>query len=98
MKISVIFGVAQMMLGTFLKGINAVYFRRPVEFISVVLAQVLLMCCLFGFMNVLIVTKWTTDWYALAEADHQQHPNTPMKQAPAIINTMIMIPMKLYFI
>ena len=91
MKISVIFGVAQMMLGTFLKGVNAVYFRRPVEFIFVVLAQVLLMCCLFGFMNVLIVTKWTTDWYALAEADHQKYPQEQMKQAPAIINTMIMM-------
>jgi len=42
-------------------------------------------------MNVLIVTKWTTDWYALAEADHQAHPDAPMKEAPAIINTMIMM-------
>ena len=91
MKISVIFGVAQMMLGTFLKGMNAIYFRRPVEFIFVVLSQVVLMCCLFGFMNVLIVKKWTTDWYALAEADHQKDPSAPMKEPPAIINTMIMM-------
>jgi len=91
MKISVIFGVAQMLLGTFLKGVNAVYFRRPVEFVFVVLAQVLLMCCLFGFMNLLIVTKWTTDWYGLAAAAHQAHPDEPMKEAPGIINTMIMM-------
>jgi len=96
MKISVIFGVAQMMLGTVLKGVNAVYFRRPVEFIFVVLAQVLLMCCLFGFMDVLIVAKWRTDWYALAAAAHEADiakgvKDPIMQQAPGIINTMIMM-------
>jgi vacuolar-type H+-ATPase subunit I/STV1 len=51
-----------MMLGTLLKGLNAIYARRPVEFVFVVISQVVLMCALFGFMDLLIVVKWTTDW------------------------------------
>jgi len=62
MKISVLFGVAQMLLGTTLKGFNAIYFNRKLEFVFVVIAQIVLMVSLFGFMNLLIVVKWTTDW------------------------------------
>ena len=77
MKISVIIGVAQMMLGTFCKGINAIYFRRPVEFIFVFISQVVLMVCLFGFMNYMIVVKWTTDWETLIAQYHKEHPSEP---------------------
>lgn len=38
MKLSVIFGVAQMLLGTVLKGVNAVFFERNVELVFVVFA------------------------------------------------------------
>lgn len=89
MKISVIYGVAQMMLGTVLKGANALYFRRPVEFIFVVLAQVILMSALFGFMDLLIVVKWTTDWQAVSKEYAAAHPGEPARSAPAIISTMI---------
>jgi hypothetical protein len=53
-----------MLIGTFLKGMNAVYHRRGIEFIFVVVTQVLLMCALFGFMDWLIIVKWTTNWDA----------------------------------
>lgn len=62
MKTSVIFGVAQMLLGTTMKGFNAVFFGRHIELKFEVVAQILLMVSLFGFMNLLIVAKWTTDW------------------------------------
>ena len=62
MKTSVILGVAQMLLGTGMKGFNAIYHRRGIEFIFVVIPQVLLMLALFGFMDWLIIVKWQTDW------------------------------------
>lgn len=89
MKISVLFGVAQMLLGTTLKGFNAIYFNRKLEFVFVVIAQIVLMVSLFGFMNLLIVIKWTTDWEAEQKAYHHDHPKLPLKRAPSIITTMI---------
>lgn len=85
MKMSVIFGVAQMTLGTCIKGLNALYFRRYVEFIFDVIAQVLLLWALFGFMDILIIVKWTTDW-ATKEA-----AATDGAIAPGIISTMIVM-------
>jgi V-type H+-transporting ATPase subunit a len=65
MKMSVIFGVAQMTLGTLIKGLNALYFKRYIEFIFDVISQVVLLWALFGFMDILIILKWTTDWETL---------------------------------
>ena len=64
MKASVIFGVAQMLLGTCMKGANAVHFRDYLELIFEVIPQVILMLALFGFMDLMIIVKWTTDWGA----------------------------------
>jgi len=77
-----------MLLGTALKGMNAVYHRRGVEFIFVVVTQVLLMLALFGFMDWLIVVKWQTDW----ESKEAQSiiDGKPMR-APGIISTMIVM-------
>jgi len=65
MKVAVILGVAQMLLGTFMKGANALYFGHKVEFIFVFITQVALMVALFGFMDYLIIVKWVTDWSTL---------------------------------
>ena len=89
MKISVLFGVAQMLLGTTLKGFNAIYFNRKLEFVFVVVAQIILMLSLFGFMDMLIIVKWTTDWEGKQKAYHKLHPKLPIKKAPSIITTMI---------
>jgi V-type H+-transporting ATPase subunit a len=32
MKLSIIFGVAQMSVGIFLKGANSIFFRQPLDF------------------------------------------------------------------
>jgi len=89
MKLSVILGVSQMLLGTCLKGFNAIYFGRPVEFIFVVIAQILLMLSLFGFMNYLIVVKWTTNWdQVVAE---KLATSGQLWAAPGIIAQMIVM-------
>ena len=62
MKISVIFGVAQMLLGTTMKGFNAVYFKEYIELIFEVITQFLLLVVLFGFMDYMIISKWVTNW------------------------------------
>lgn len=59
---SVIFGVAQMSLGIFMKALNSIYFGRYIDFFFEFIPQITLLLSLFGFMNVLIIVKWLTDW------------------------------------
>ena len=81
MKTSVILGVAQMMLGTCLKGFNAIYFGRYIEFIFEVVTQIILISALFGFMDMMIIVKWLTNW-ASDDIPASEGP-------PGIITTMI---------
>jgi V-type H+-transporting ATPase subunit a len=54
-----------MSLGTVMKGFNAVYFKRYIELFFDVFTQIALLMALFGFMDILIFIKWTTDWDTL---------------------------------
>ena len=67
MKTSVIFGVWQMSFGTLMKGFNALYFKRYAEFGFEVVTQFVLLLALFGFMDLLIIEKWLTDYSNLGE-------------------------------
>jgi V-type H+-transporting ATPase subunit a len=58
MKIAVILGVLQMSLGICMKGLNAIYFNRPLDFIFEFIPQIVLLNVLFGWMDVLIIAKW----------------------------------------
>jgi vacuolar-type H+-ATPase subunit I/STV1 len=86
MKISVIFGVLQMSLGTVIKGFNAVFHKNWVVLIFEVFTQITLLMCLFGFMDLLIFIKWTTDWegyeasknIAMIEAAKNANPPLPV--------------------
>ena len=62
MKASVVIAIAHMTLGILLKGLNSVYFRRSLDLWHEFVPQLLLLLCLFGFMDLLIVRKWLTDW------------------------------------
>ena len=62
MKLSVILGVFQMVLGIILKGINTVFEKDYVEFVFVFFPQILLMLILFGYMDLLIFIKWNTPY------------------------------------
>lgn len=77
MKISVIFGVAQMSLGIFMKAFNAIHFNRKIDFFFEFLPQIILLWCLFGWMDLLIIAKWLRSW-----------PDSAAK-APSIIAVMI---------
>lgn len=58
MKISVIFGVAQMVLGTTLKAFNAVHKRNWIVFFFEAVSQLVLINVLFGLMDLFIIVKW----------------------------------------
>lgn len=62
MKTAVILGVMQMTLGILLKGMNDFYKRDLISFLSEFIPQIVLLMSLFGFMDLLIISKWTTDW------------------------------------
>jgi V-type H+-transporting ATPase subunit a len=77
MKISVILGVMQMVLGVVLKGLNAIHFKKPIDLFHEVLPQLLMLVCLCGFMDFLIFKKWFTDYTGIED------------QSPSIIAVMI---------
>jgi len=62
MKISVIFGVTQMIMGIVLKGLNALHFNNYLDFFLEFIPQLIFMSALFGYMNIMIIIKWATDW------------------------------------
>ena len=60
MKLAVILGVLQMALGILMKGFNNIYFKKTVDFFFEFLPQIILLLCLFGWMDLLIIGKWLT--------------------------------------
>ena len=79
MKMSVIIGVLQMILGLLLKGLNGLFFRDYIDFLFEFIPQLIFMCLLFGYMIIMIYIKWGTDW--------SEDPS----KAPSIISQLLMI-------
>jgi len=59
MKMSIVVGVLQMTLGIFLKLLNAIHFRHPLDIFFEFLPQVVFLFSTFGYMCFLIFMKWT---------------------------------------
>lgn len=62
MKLSVIFGIIQMFMGTCLKGLNAIYFNEKLDLMFEFIPMVVFACSLFIYMVFLIFYKWSVDW------------------------------------
>lgn len=77
MKVALILGVLQMTLGIILKGCNDAYNYRCIDFTFEFLPQLVMFMCLFGFMDLMVVTKWLSDY------------SDDTSKAPAIINSML---------
>lgn len=77
MKIAVILGVLHMTLGIVLRGSNALHFNKKLDFLFEFLPQLIILVALFGYMDLLIIMKWLTDWTGREG------------KAPSIIQTMI---------
>lgn len=77
MKLSVLFGVLQMIVGLLLRWSNALYERNLTDFIFECIPMMVFMLCFFGWMDVMILYKWTH----------------PIDNAPNIINSLICMAM-----
>ena len=77
MKLSVILGVLQMGLGVCMKALNAAYFKNKLDFWFEFVPQIILLFVLFGYMDIMIIAKWTTDFTGKEST------------APSIISNMI---------
>lgn len=84
MKTSVVMGIIHMSMGIILKGLNSLHFNRKLDFFHEFIPQLILLLCLFGFMDLLIIQKWLTDWEATGD----------ISKTPSIINAMIMMFLK----
>jgi len=58
MKISVIIAVMHMTMGICVKGMNALYFNQKIVFYFEVVTGLIILNCLFGWMDILIIIKW----------------------------------------
>ena len=56
-----------MTLGVLLKGYNYSFHKKKVEFYFEFTPQILMLLSLFGFMDLLIIVKWLTDYSAPVE-------------------------------
>ncbi|KAF9133117.1 H(+)-transporting V0 sector ATPase subunit a [Mortierella sp. 14UC] len=84
MKMSVILGVIHMSFGICMVYKNAKFYRKPIDIIGGFIPQMVFMQALFGYLTLMILYKWTVNWF---ETDAAGHPvrNTP----PSLLNTMI---------
>jgi hypothetical protein len=62
MKMSVVFGVVQMVFGIILKATNDIKHRRRLDLWCEFVPQMIFMNGIFGYMVMLIVVKWNTCW------------------------------------
>lgn len=63
MKTAVIFGVLHMTLGIMMKGLNAAYHKNNLELIHEFCPQIIMLLALFGYMDIMIIIKWCTNFY-----------------------------------
>ena len=79
MKLSVLFGVVQMLVGVGLKFANSVFYKNKTDFIFECIPQLMFMLAFFGYMDWMILYKWVTP---ISEDPALNGP-------PGIINSMI---------
>eukprot|EP00871_Galdieria_phlegrea_P003893 jgi/Galph1/4504/GphlegSOOS_G3162.1 len=62
MKLSIVVGVFQMVMGIFLSYLNARYFQRSLDIYYVFIPQMIFMNAIFGYLVILIFVKWSINW------------------------------------
>jgi len=89
MKLSIVLGVTHMILGIFNSFWNAVHFRESIDILFVFIPQFLFMCAIFGYLVLLILVKWMTDWNSV---ECKNDPNCQPPDLKAILIGMFMSP------
>ncbi len=85
MKISIIFGVLHMLFGVCLSFWNHRYFKKPVNVYTEFIPQILFLCCMFGYLSLLMFIKWSK-YYANSDPENF---NLSERCAPSILITFI---------
>lgn len=62
MKFSILIGVIQMGLGIYLKSKNLRFWKDSVKLYCVYYPQLLFLVCSMGYLSILIIVKWLTDY------------------------------------
>ncbi len=62
MKLSIIIGVLHMFMGVCLKLVNSIYFGKTLDIIFEFIPQAIFLLALFGYMDVMIILKWATNY------------------------------------
>jgi V-type H+-transporting ATPase subunit a len=90
MKTAVIFAILQMSLGIIMKGFNSLYFKNMLDFFFEFIPQIVLLLALFGWMDTLIIGKWTMEKNVNTVFDNDTSVEfNQVHLSPAIITTMI---------
>ena len=64
-----------MLLGIAVSSTNWIYFNKKISFFFEFIPQILFLSSIFGYMSILIITKWLIQW--------------PDSSAPRLLNLMI---------
>jgi len=72
MKVSVLLGVAQMVLGVCLSLCNHLYFRDHLSAVAEFAPRLVLLLALFGYMDFMILYKWCVDWSEPGQINRQR--------------------------
>lgn len=89
MKLSILLGVAQMLLGICLSYGNARFFQKPLDVWYIFVPQMVFINSIFGYLCILILLKWSINYDApVCRAD----PNCVPPDLKAILISMIMQP------
>ena len=80
---AIIMGINEMGFGILLRGINNLKDNQYLDFLCEFIPQLIFLYTSFGYMMILIILKWNTN-YSVVGTSH----------APSIINQMINIPLK----
>ena len=94
MKLSVIFGVFQMLIGIILRGINAIFQLDFTELVFIFFPQFILMLILFGYMDFLIFVKWATHYETNYKSIDEKHTLNENYFAPDIKSYLMNIVLK----
>lgn len=62
MKLSIVIGVSQMVLGICMSYLNAKQYKHPLDVWYVFVPQMIFMNAIFGYLVLLILLKWSTNW------------------------------------
>ncbi|KAG0280376.1 H(+)-transporting V0 sector ATPase subunit a [Linnemannia gamsii] len=84
MKMSVILGVIHMSFGICMVYYNAKFYRKPIDIYAGFIPQMIFMQVLFGYLTLMILYKWSVNWFETDAAGHMLR-NSP----PSLLNTMI---------